>query len=525
MAGCRRVLVGLSTVVATLAIGVPTAGAIEWRACEGAADFQCASLQVPLDYDSPGGPQISVAAIRRPASDPGRRIGSLFWNPGGPGGAGTVELPLIYDLLPPQARARFDIVSFDPRGIGDSAQLQCFATPEEEDALLAQLPPAGFPVGAEETRRQIDVFAQFARACAENGGPIQDHMSTANAARDMDRLRAAAGDAKLNYYGPSYGSYLGVTYANLFPARVGRLVLDGNVPPVEWNDARAGASLGTFGRIQSARGTEVALEMMLSECGEVDTARCAFSAGSPQATATKYSRLLDRLRARPVTLDGLTFTFSLTVTTVAGGLSFQNGFAALGITGWKELAELLQSLWTASGSPSASAAVPDEARPLIERGRPVTLAGDFGPELLEGTYGVLCSESPNPLDAASYTGQAERLNAMQSPTGFFGHLWSWLAQPCAPWQARDADRYTGPWTRSKTTYLLIGTLGDTNTAYVGTERLAAQVPNSRVLTETGGGHTALFNKSDCVDGFVDTFLISGALPPVGTVCDQNLAPF
>src|SRR5918992_4343654 len=107
MAGSRRALVGLATVVAMLAIGVPTAGAIDWRACEGAADFQCASVQVPLDYDAPDGPQISVAAIRRPATDPDRRIGSLLWNPGGPGGAGTAELPLIYDLLPPQARARF----------------------------------------------------------------------------------------------------------------------------------------------------------------------------------------------------------------------------------------------------------------------------------------------------------------------------------------------------------------------------------------------------------------------------------
>src|SRR5918999_2648203 len=107
MAGSRRALVGLATVVAMLAIGVPTAGAIDWRACEGAADFQCASVQVPLDYDAPGGPKISVAAIRRPATDPGRRIGSLFWNPGGPGGAGGTGVPLGYDPLPPQAPARF----------------------------------------------------------------------------------------------------------------------------------------------------------------------------------------------------------------------------------------------------------------------------------------------------------------------------------------------------------------------------------------------------------------------------------
>jgi len=168
--------------------------------------------------------------------------------------------------------------------------------------------------------------------------------------------------------------------------------------------------------------------------------------------------------------------------------------------------------------------IQNEARPLVAR-RPVPrLSGAFGPELLEGTYGVLCSESPNPSDPAAYSGEGLRVNAAQSPSGF-GALWVWTAEPCAQCQARAADRDTGPWTRSTKPYLLIGTLGDSNTAYVATQRLAAEVPNARVLTETGGGHTANFNKSDCIDRHVDAFLVSGTLPPKGTVCDQNLAPF
>jgi pimeloyl-ACP methyl ester carboxylesterase len=522
----RSALAGVATVAVLLAIGVPSAGAVDWHACDGAPDFQCASIQVPLDYDSPNGPQISVAAVRHLATDPAHRIGSLFWNPGGPGGAGVTELPATYSLLPPQARARFDVVSFDPRGIGDSAQLQCFATPDEEDALLAQLPPAEFPVGPQEAQQEIDVFAQFDRACAQHGGAIQDHMSTANVARDMDRLRAAVGDAKLNYYGPSYGSYLGTTYANLFPSRVGRIVLDGNVPPVEWNDARAGRSLSTFARIQSPRGTETALQLMLSDCGQVDTSRCAFSAGTPQATADKYKTLLDRLRQRPVTVDGVTFTYSFTLLTSLGGLEFQNELPIEGGegTGWKAFAELLQTLWNASSSSSASATAPRAARPLITDRRVPRLSGAFGPELLEGTYGVLCGESPNPTDPGEYLGEGLRVNAQQSPSGF-GPLWVWTSEPCAQWQGRDADRYAGPWNRSTKPYLLVGTLGDSNTAYVATQRLAAEVPNARVLTETGGGHTANFNKSDCIDRNVDAFLVSGTLPPKGTVCDQNLPPF
>ena len=196
--------------------------------------------------------------------------------------------------------------------------------------------------------------------------------------------------------------------------------------------------------------------------------------------------------------------------------------------------------WSRFGStPSTSGSGPSARTPRAPRaahapriprtpflnGPSALLSGDFDIELDEGVYGVLCSESPNPTDPFSYQGQADLLNTLQSPAGGFGSPWAWLAAPCAEWQARDADAYAGPWDLSPEPYLLIGTVADGNTAYTATHAMADAVGNGRVLTESGGGHTALLNKSDCVDGYVDAFLASGTLPPRGTVCDQNRAPF
>jgi pimeloyl-ACP methyl ester carboxylesterase len=158
--------------------------------------------------------------IKHPATDPAHRIGSLFFNPGGPGEPGVTFLRQNYLLFPPAVRTRFDLVSFDPRGIGQSTVLQCFATNEQEQQLLGPVASEGFPVGAARQRAWEDAYARFDKACAAHAGPLLAHDSTADTARDMDLLRRAVGDPTLNYYGISYGTYLGATYANLFPSKV-----------------------------------------------------------------------------------------------------------------------------------------------------------------------------------------------------------------------------------------------------------------------------------------------------------------
>ena len=502
--------------------------ALDWQPCDGIAGFECATLTAPLDHDEPAGPQIDIKMIRQPALDPANRIGTLFWNPGGPGGAATVlatpELSLakfFTSRFPPQAQARFDVVSFDPRGIGGSTPLSCYDSPEQREAELIAPAPPGFPFTAEEVQRQIGINARLAERCAAQGGPIQFHMSTANVARDMELMRAAVGDPKIYYYGGSYGSYLGATYANLFPDKVGRIVLDGSVPPVDWNDADAGAAVNTFGRIRSPLGNETGLQLMLTQCGEVDTSRCAFSAGTPATTAAKFQELLGRVKTEPVTVAGTTFTYAVTLATT-GLLQIQNANELSG--GWAGLAQVLQSVWDATEAPGDTTPPPPPTAPPASAPPTGDVGSDVNESLPEGTLGVLCGESPNPRDPASYQPQAERLNREQSPSGY-GYLWTWQAAPCAEWTARDDDAYTGPFDTPTPPLLAIGTLGDPNTAYVSTPRLASQMNNVRVLTQSGGGHTALLNPSDCIDGFVEKYLIDGELPPEGTVCEQDQQPF
>lgn len=527
MAQGRRVLLVIAAVVAVVAVvglsvtalarrsdrdAAPPAGALAWRPCDGAPDFQCATMKAPLDYDSPQGSLIDIAVIRRPAPDPARRKGAILWNAGGPGGASTSALPSAYASFSPGVRGNFDVVSIDPRGIGQSTPLRCFADPAKEAELLGKA-PAGFPVGVAEVRLSESVNKQYGEACARDGGPIQAHMSTANVARDMDRLRELLGEQTVNYYGPSYGTYLGATYLNLYPERVGRVVLDGNVAPQQWNDVKIGTSKNTFLRIESPTGALVALQLFLSECGKVDATRCAFSAGSPEATDQKYRKLLERLRSKPTAIGKIPFSYAQTASLVGSLLSGQNKSGAY--PGWRALAALIQTVDAQTRS-ARPVTVPLEAQEVLD-----TLGQSSGGPA--GTLGVLCGESPNPRDPGSYLDQG-RMGDAGTPYGL-GQTWTWLAQPCAEWTARDEDRYAGPWNRSTPPVLVIGTRADPNTAYSGSVRMAQQLGNARLLTETGGGHTALFNKSDCVDAYVDNYFLNGALPPEGSMCDQNLAPF
>src|SRR6478672_11777306 len=223
-----------------LALGTGSARAsatkIGWGKCYG--QFQCGTLQVPLDYSKPNGTTISLAVVKLPATDPAHRIGSLLLNPGGPGGSGvdyTVFAgPALYT---PEVRARFDLVGFDPRGIARSTALRCFGTTNQAVSVFTPFP---FPMTRDELAQWIAADRRLVDACDQRGGRIADHMATADVARDMDSLRAALGDAQLTYAGVSYGSYLGVTYANMFPSRVRAIVVDGVLDPIAWSTGRGG---------------------------------------------------------------------------------------------------------------------------------------------------------------------------------------------------------------------------------------------------------------------------------------------
>ena len=314
-------------------------------------------------------------------------------------------------------RARFDLVGLDPRGIGASTPLRCFDT---LDQALGVLPPFPFPVTAAEERLWVDADRTFARACARRGGPILDHMATADVARDLDLLRQAVGDRQLTYVGFSYGAYLGATYANLFPAKVRALVLDGVPDPVAWATGRGdqAATWPLFNRVGSAEGASATLGEFFRLCDQGGPA-CAFSQGDPRR---RYQALARRLLANPVqTPDGPVGYADLIYATL---LALQDPAA------WPELAQRLQQLDSLTRQPTAAATRLGTSQP------------DY-PNVLEGLPGVACSDSDNPDQVGAWQRAAD---ASDRTAPYFGRYWTWSSSICQPWPGRDPDRYTGPWT-------------------------------------------------------------------------------
>jgi pimeloyl-ACP methyl ester carboxylesterase len=489
---------------AATAAAVPS---LHWTDCGDG--FQCATARVPLDYDRPRGAKISLALIRLPAGDPARKLGSIFINPGGPGGSGVDAVRDAGKILySDEVRARFDIVGFDPRGIIRSTPLRCFET---FDQALAVLPPMAFPVTRAEERVWIRSNRALASACAQRGGPILDHMATADVARDMDLLRRAVGDDKLNYVGYSYGSFLGATYANLFPNKVRALVVDGVLDPVAWTTGRGdqARTLPFSTRLRSAKGAWETLQEFFRLC-DVGAANCAFSAGNPRR---RYAELAERLLEEPVQLpDGqggtFPFTYADLVATTLGALSDP--------ASWPDLAVFLQQLW-------------ELARPEAAVATLQALRARFGgfqqedyPNFVEGGPGVFCSETDNPANVGAWSRAAR---AQDRQFRYFGRPWTWTSSICQPWPGWDADRYAGPWTRrTANPVLVVNTRFDPATPIHGAVTLDRLLPRSRLLTLAGWGHTTLF-LSACIDDHVSRYLLTARVPPRGTVCQPDVVPF
>ncbi|MFF3849259.1 alpha/beta hydrolase [Streptomyces sp. NPDC002328] len=493
---CATALSGSSLAVA--GGGPATAPALDWKPCPQDAAYDCATATVPLDWAKPGGRAIELSVVKRKAADPGRRVGTLFFNPGGPGGPGSVQMPQNYEFFPREVRERFDIVSWDPRGVGNSTAVNCFETQEQSEAWIATH-PAGFPVGERERTRWIDSYRELGRACERRDPELLRHVSTADTARDLDRLRRSVGEERLTYLGISYGTILGATYANLFPDNVRAMVLDSNIAPSAWTGEGSGQDLlSTFLRMGSDRTASATLERFLSLCGSAAVARCPFSAGSAQATQEKFQELTRRLRERPVEA----WTYARAVADAVQGLYIVH-------PGWRELAARLQELWQGR--------VPEASGESAPAPVPVPYLGD------EQATAVFCGDSPNPRDPAAYRTAEEASGARH---GDAARYWTWAVEPCATWPAKAAAPYTGPWNKpTPNPVLVVGTTYDPSTSYEGAKAMAEELADARLLTHQGYGHTALLNPSTCVNDHVSRYLVDGFLPPPGTSCEPDTPPF
>lgn len=462
----------IATLVATAALtGTAQAAPLTWTPCDDG--FECATAQVPLDYDHPAGTKVELALIKLPASDPQQRLGTLFTNPGGPGNSGVrfvrEEARAVYTDA---VRARFDVVGFDPRGVGASTPVRC---------LPGAAPQPAFPVGREQERAFAAAAQDLGRRCRAGSGALLDHLSTANVARDLDVLRAAVGDPKLTFVGHSYGSHLAATYANLFPQRVRALVLDGVLDSQAWMNGAGPFSL----RVGSQQASSRALRHFLDTCKQAGP-DCAFSDGDP---VKEFDKLMARLWAEPI--GG--FTYADVVNIMRDVLGFTPG--------WKSTAEAL-------------AAARDGNLP------------DGGPEQepVDGAkLAIACGETDNPHVPQLWPVAAGIADHF---TPYFGASWAYISQACATWPGRDADRYTGPFDRKRAApLLLVNSRFDAASSYERAQLVERRLGAARLLTIEGAGHTQATIDSPCADRAIEQYLIAGTLPAPGAVCADQRDPW
>ncbi|WP_329790259.1 alpha/beta hydrolase [Lentzea sp. DG1S-22] len=476
---------------------------------EERARLTCAVQEVPVDHSRPRGEKTGIAMMKRPANDPSRKIGSIFLNPGGPGGSGLLRGAVAKNYFQPSVLDRFDVIGFDPRGVARSAPLRCFRTQEEADSVNEgwySLPITKAEIGS--SIRQSKVYTDY---CKINAGPLLDHMSTEAVARDLDIMREAVGDRQLNFVGFSYGTLIGSTYANIFPQRTRAMVIDGNVDP------KLRLTNGAEYDRQRADGFEIALDAMLKRCDSVGAEKCAF-AGDARG---KFENIKKALGQGPVTLpNGTQVTLSDVVGRVAGDL--------YSIARIAPLAAWLQSIHLALNPSTASLGV----QSAVELPAPLNNnAGRMDVDPLPDTpytsddsyYAVNCSDKPFSRTNRNWERTAAKWE-QESPT--FGRYQAASdLLTCPTWPARHPDRWIGPWNRkTPNPVVVVGNYYDPATQYLFAQRMAKQLGNARLVSVDAFGHCIL-GRSAGTDAVVAKYLVDLVAPADGQVFQPNVQPF
>lgn len=451
--------------------------ALVWDDCGDGA--QCSDALVPLDWDAPAGETASIALVRRAATG-GQALGSLLVNPGGPGASGVELIRDSADYAVDSAlAARFDVVGFDPRGVGQSTAVSCLDD-AGLDSYLYDLTP-GERGSDEWIAAQRTSAAAFAAACEQRSGALLPEVGTTSAARDLDVLRAALGDETLHYLGYSYGTFLGATYAGLFPDKVGRLVLDGAIDP-------AATSLDVVR--EQAVGFESALRAYLADC--FDSSDCPFT-GTVEDGMVQVGEMLEEVDASPIrSEDGR----QLGATTLFTAIVYPLYDAAA----WGALSEMLADV--RQGGAEIAFQYADAYNGRGADGR-------YADNSTEAFLAINCVDYSYDADTASMRADEAELVAA-APT--IGRYMAYGDILCSEWPAAFEGSRKPIAAEGAAPILVVGTTNDPATPYVWAEALASQLADGHLVTYDGEGHTA-YNKSNaCVNDAVDAYLLDGVVP-------------
>ncbi|MEV7786103.1 alpha/beta hydrolase [Streptomyces sp. NPDC088106] len=458
--------------------------ALDWGRCEATGsepapggDWQCATLQVPLDWAEPDGPTIGLALIRAEATGDDR-LGSLLFNFGGPGGSGVSMMP-SYAPAVSALHERYDLVSWDPRGVAASEGVRCR---DDKGIAAAESSVDGTPDTPAEERTYLQDAADFGKGCQEAAGKLMAHVSTTDTARDMDRIRQALGDDRLNYFGISYGTELGGVYAHLFPRKVGRLTLDAVVDP----------TADTVGHAKNqTRGFQTALNNYLKSTGR-----------DPGQGSREIAELLDRIDAEPLptSSSGRELTQSLALTGIVLPLYSK--------TSWPALTSALEAAEDGDGSEL------------------LALADGYNERDASGRYGTTTHSQRvisclDDKQRPTVEETRELLPEFEEISPVFGSFLGWdTAGWCHDWPVPgqfDTPEVSAP---GAAPILVVGNTGDPATPYEGARKMADELGEGVgvMLTWKGEGHGAYGSGSDCVDSTVNAYLLDGTVPKDGKVC-------
>lgn len=463
---------------------------VDWTACEDNASFQCATIDAPLNWDDPAAGSIELAMAQQPAtgSDP---IGSLFFNPGGPGASGIDTLFYSASGYSAEISSAYNLVSFDPRGVSRSTPITCFETDQDFDEYLygdpddfEVYPEAGTPAYFERAREEI---AELAAGCEDGTGELLAYVDTWQVARDLDMMRYLMGDEKLHYVGYSYGTRIGAYYGAVFPEKVGHLVLDGVIDP----------SVDPF---EDTKQSAIAFDESLGKLAEYCIAEgdCAAGSTKSQVIAT-LSRLVDEAATDPlVNIDGRllldgTLLYSVLMLLYSEDL-------------WPYFNQSISGV--IAGDPYLAFALADAYFGRLPD-------GSYDGNLFEAIGPINCLDQPAMADTEE---MIRRAGELESVAPFFGEFFAYGELQCAEWPYKHTDRgldFTAP---GSAPILVVGTTGDTATPYPQAVSVSENLDNGHLLTFEGEQHTVYGQGVACVDAVVDAYLLEDALPAAGERC-------